>query len=136
MTNTLLETIDEYLDNPEKISPETMEKLAQHLIRFFETMTQKLLSSDQDAREKALVEAMEFKESLEARAATLLQIPEPDPAALEEYMKSPLFSTEHWNALVQAKKELESYALAATTANDPSSQNAKVRKPKKIKNKI
>lgn len=110
MTNNVLAKIDECIEHPEKISPNSIEGLVSELLTFFEKLKENVMSPNEEDRSKAIAEAMTLKEDLEARAASLFNSINIDSATLESYLNnSTVFSSDEWNTMLKAKEELETY---------------------------
>ena len=136
MSNELMEKIQEIFGNPEKFSPEKMEGLIHETLRFFNTLRQKLESPNEKEREEALNIANTLKTKLEEQALALCQTAGMDPKTLENYINEPAnFSSAEWQAMSQAKANLNDYKEEITKTESPSLAKP-VKKKKNITNRL
>lgn len=131
MTNNVLQKIDECLEQPEKMTPESLQGLVSELLGFFDGLKDKLASPKAEDREKALTEALALKENLESRAVSLMSSIKLDSNTIEALMTSSNFDSDSWNTMLKAKEDLESYHKETETQRRE--LNPKKEKIKKLK---
>ncbi len=132
---SVLEKIEEIFGNPEKFSPENMERLVQETLHFFGDLKVKLESKDEQVRTQALETSEALKEKLEEQALVLCKSIGMDPKALEDFVSDPSqFTSEEWSTMQQTKDEMQAFkAELGIKLNSEALKAPKRKKPKTVK---
>lgn len=115
MSQQILSRIEALLTKEENIGPQGIQELVAELLTFFELLRMKVESTNAEDKKEALELALSLKDTLEARAFSLLQAINLDPKDLENALATQLPSfdlkdaPEDLKAVLKAKEELANY---------------------------
>lgn len=94
MTYPLEKILQEALGDVDNPSPEKIEKLLQEALKTFESLQEKVQSTDPKEREEALQMALHLKEAMQTQTEEISRLAGIDPEELSSFAKSPEGLTE------------------------------------------
>jgi len=105
-----IKQIEELFSNFDNLTPESVEKIVSETLKIFTDVMSKLNSSDEKERTEALQLATELRTILESKAKEAMKSIGMDEEELTAFMSNPEhFSPTEWQALGQAKEEMQSF---------------------------
>ena len=115
MSSPFVEKIEEFFSKPDQFTSENMESFVQETIRFFIDLQAKINSPDEKDREAARKAAEEMKAKLEDQVLKLCESMGMSSQEITQHINTAAhFSPKDWQALQNAKTEIEKYKESLT----------------------
>ncbi len=106
----IISRIDEILEEPGKITPETLREIFGEILVLFEELKSQLSSKEETVREDALNTIAELKEQIEEKMIALCQLVGMDPKSFETYISDPShFNRHEWEAIERTNSEVADF---------------------------
>ena len=116
MSSSFAQKIEDFFSNPDQFNPENMESFVQETISFFMDLQSKISSPDEKDREAAKKTAEEIKAKLEGQVQKLCESLGMSSQEMTQHINTAAhFSPKDWQALQNAKTEIEKYKESLTT---------------------
>ncbi len=107
LPNKFMETLNNLVEHPEKISMPQLESILLDTLKFFEAIRERLTSEDLDVRAKAMDEATEMQDKLNQIASKMYEKTGLTKEKAEQILSNPNnFKKEDWETMQNMEKEL------------------------------
>lgn len=108
--NKFIEKLDQILENPQDINMSQLESLLFETLKFFDSVRERLASSDPEEREQAVKEAAEMQEKLNQVTEKIYAKTGLTKEKAEQILSNPAnFKPEDWETMQNIEKELSQF---------------------------
>jgi hypothetical protein len=108
--NKIIEQLDQVFENPQKVDMSQLEKLLFETLKFFDSVRERLTSSDPEEREKAMKEAVEMQEKLNQVTEKVYAKTGLTKEKAQQILSNPAnFKPQDWETMKNIEKELTQF---------------------------
>ena len=108
--NKFMDQLDKIFENPEKVSMTQLESLLFETLKFFDSIREKMMSTDPEVRDKAMEEAVEMQEKLNKVTESIYAKTGLTKEKAQQILANPAnFRPEDWETMKKMQDELSQF---------------------------